>query len=252
MTRSARHHAMRTMIELGVLKPAHRNIRWRDLRQVTTAGLQDVTLLAGFGPQQPFRIFGAELDPFRGIPRDLWDTNPRRQLPVGRFDLMNRRWIRGYVLGEGLRKKSMHCFRLVMRDLLVTETWIELERVAGGAMTGEADGRHIAGMPVKARVGYWLRDRAADQVRAVGPVLTLRSRAMAILTRHLHALSVRSDQVRQQVQVVIEPDFARITRTLCQHRKFGMTAVKAGDRNGIVGLAVSGLQMSVALRAVSF
>jgi hypothetical protein len=243
---------MRMMIELGVLEPARRYIRWRDLRQVATAGLQDVTLLAGFGPQQPFRIFGAELNPLRGIPRDLWDTNPRRQLPVGRFDLMNCRWIACYVLGKGLRKKSMHCFRLVMRDLLVSETWIELERVAGGAMTGEADWRHVAGMPVKGRAGYWLRDCAADHVRAVGPVLTLRSRAMAIITPHLHALSVRSDEFRQQVQVVIEPDFARITRTLCKHRKFGMTAIKAGDRNGIVGLAVSGLEMSVALRAVFF
>lgn len=63
MARSAGHHAVRLMIELRVLQPASREIGGCHGGQLTFRGIQGVALLAGFRPQQPLSVLGAELDP---------------------------------------------------------------------------------------------------------------------------------------------------------------------------------------------
>ena len=72
---------------------------------------------------------------------------------------------------------------------------------------------------------------------------------MAALTGHLHKRVVGTDQVRLQVDVVVQPHSARISFARTQTGKFRMRLVKAADGSSVVRLAVASPQVGVTLSA---
>jgi hypothetical protein len=62
---------------------------------------------------------------------------------------------------------------------------------------------------------------------------------------------VRTDEVRLQVQVVVQPDLAVVDLASNQRREFRMSAVEAGDCRRKMRLSILSLQMRMALRTTS-
>ena len=96
-----------------------------------------MALLAGLGPQKPFRVVNVKLSPLlHGVrdtnrPDTLWDIS------IWRFDLMQRSRVRRNIFAELLYEEGVYNFGLVVGDLFVAKSLVKLQSMAARAICGE-------------------------------------------------------------------------------------------------------------------
>jgi len=146
VARFAGHHAMRIMAEFRTRHPSRGDVRLRNLRKRPSRSGQRVALFAGLAPEQVFRFFHPEPNPFpcvAGDPNQRWSF---RNLPIEAHALAYLSGMRGNVFRKAFLKKCVHNLRFVVRNLLFREALIEVEQVARCAVLDEFWRCHIGGV----------------------------------------------------------------------------------------------------------
>src|SRR5579864_4118511 len=145
-------------------------------------------------------------------------------------------------------QESVHDLRLIVGDLLIAESRVELKGMATGAMCCEANWNHVGSAPtVRRSCARW--SRRGEGFRGIWPRATVGFGAMAVVARHLDAPSVRCQEVRLQVKKVIQLDLRRVRSARRERRELRMISIKTRDSAGVVGVPIFRYQMSMTLTA---
>ncbi len=156
--------------------------------------------------------------------------------------------MRRYVFFKSLFQKQVDDLRLIVRNLLVVETPIELKRMAGRTVACEANWSHVYPAVHHAVSLTTLRDCCCTNRSCVWPTPGVR-RTMTIVARHLHPCVVGTHEVGLQMQVMVQPDLSLIDLASGKRGKFRMTVIEVGNGNRELRLSVPSLKLRMTLRA---
>ena len=136
----AGHHAMGIVVEFRMRHPSWGDVCLRDLREWSGADSECVTLLAGLAPEQIFRFFHPESHPLARVPRYPGHCGSFGNLTVKTDRFVNLPRMGSDVSGKALLKERVDGVRLVMRNLFLRKTLIEIEPVTPSAIFHESWG----------------------------------------------------------------------------------------------------------------
>src|SRR5882762_1788158 len=134
----AGHHAMGIVVEFRVRHPSWGDVGLRDLWEWSGAHSECVTLLAGFAPEQILRFFHPESHPLARVPRHPGHCGSFGNLTVKADRFVNLPRMGSDVFRKALRKERVYGVRLVMRNLFLRKTLIEIEPVTSSAIFHES------------------------------------------------------------------------------------------------------------------
>lgn len=141
VTAFADKHLMRGMIELRVLKPAWREIRFRDRRDSPIGRSDVVTLFAGLYAQKQFSLVDAGCDPGRCVAWGRgWLRAGHANLGTGGRAKLFR--MGGDPRGKLPRQKIVNDIRVLVRHRLI-DAAVEHQRMTSGAMLVIVHRRHV-------------------------------------------------------------------------------------------------------------
>ena len=116
---------------------------------------------------------------------------------------MHRSGIVPDVFLKTLYEKSMDDLGLVVRNLFRSETRVELESVATGAVGGKLDGFQRRRVARSVKSGGLVGRCGGNQISCVGELLGFACQVVAILASHLNALAIRAHEVGLHMEKVV-------------------------------------------------